>query len=193
MAMFSSGGAFSSFVKIFSRSRDTIQAVTNFAKQNTLPILMQEQMIAHFHMKYRTDIEGLQQQEIMFTFGKARVPIIKFLEKKSGLAFDKWREVGTVFRFSATTTSASFVLRKHYCNLLYHYEQVHFFNVKGPLYSPSSDSVSGSKHSWRSELAIVEYSPKPVNHTNKNILNILKTSVLLGHFLEINLRPQQKE
>ncbi|QHO11808.1 putative potassium channel [Arachis hypogaea] len=156
MAMFSSGGAFSSFVKIFSRSRDTIQAVTNFAKQNTLPILMQEQMIAHFHMKYRTDIEGLQQQEIMFTFGKARVPIIKFLEKKSGLAFD---------------------VRKHYCNLLYHYEQVHFFNVKGPLYSPSSDSVSGSKHSWRSELAIVEYSPKPVNHTNKNILNILKVKI----------------
>ncbi|XP_057728315.1 high mobility group B protein 9 isoform X2 [Arachis stenosperma] len=81
------------------------------------------------------------------------------------VAEKKWREVGTVFRFSATTTSASFVLRKHYRNLLYHYEQVHFFNVKGPLYSPSSDSFSGSKHSWRSELAIVEYSPKPVTHT----------------------------
>ncbi|MED6160418.1 High mobility group B protein 9 [Stylosanthes scabra] len=80
------------------------------------------------------------------------------------VAEKKWREVGTVFRFSATTTSASFVLRKHYRNLLYHYEQVHFFNVKGPLYTPSADSFSSSKHSWRSELAIVEYSPKPMNH-----------------------------
>ena len=54
------------------------------------------------------------------------------------VAEKKWREVGSVFRFSATTTSASFVLRKHYRSLLYHYEQVHFFRVKGPLYTPSA-------------------------------------------------------
>ncbi|RYR09522.1 hypothetical protein Ahy_B05g077876 isoform E [Arachis hypogaea] len=181
MAMFSSGGAFSSFVKIFSRSRDTIQAVTNFAKQNTLPILMQEQMIAHFHMKYRTDIEGLQQQEIMFTFGKARVPIIKFLEKKSGLAFDVREEM------EGSGNCLQVLSDNHKCLFC---AQETLLQSSLPL---RTNSVSGSKHSWRSELAIVEYSPKPVNHTNKNILNILKTSVLLGHFLEINLRPQQKE
>lgn len=49
----------------------------------------------------------------------------------------KWREVGGVFRFSATTTSASFVLRKHYLNLLFHYEQVHLFNARGPLLHPT--------------------------------------------------------
>ncbi|XP_072075146.1 uncharacterized protein [Arachis hypogaea] len=130
MAMFSSGGAFSSFVKIFSRSRDTIQAVTNFAKQNTLPILMQEQMIAHFHMKYRTDIEGLQQQEIMFTFGKARVPIIKFLEKKSGLAFDvrnggKWelssgsqRQPQVPLLCSGNTTAIFFTITNKFTSLM---------------------------------------------------------------------------
>ncbi|XLT56616.1 hypothetical protein HN873_049220 [Arachis hypogaea] len=48
--------------------RDTIQAVTSFAKRNKLPVLMQEQMIAHLHMKYRTDIEGLQQQEFKYIF-----------------------------------------------------------------------------------------------------------------------------
>ncbi|RYQ92037.1 hypothetical protein Ahy_B09g098139 [Arachis hypogaea] len=48
--------------------RDTIQAVTNFAKRNKLPILMQKQMIAHLHMKYRTDIEGQQQQEFKYIF-----------------------------------------------------------------------------------------------------------------------------
>ncbi|XLT09812.1 hypothetical protein HN51_055605 [Arachis hypogaea] len=51
-----------------SYQRDTIQAVTNFAKRNKLPILMQKQMIAHLHMKYRTDIEGQQQQEFKYIF-----------------------------------------------------------------------------------------------------------------------------
>lgn len=45
--------------------------------------------------------------------------------------------MGTIFMFSPTTTSASFVLRKHYFSLLYHYEQVYFFNIQGPLCSPT--------------------------------------------------------
>ncbi|KAL1309260.1 high mobility group B protein 9 isoform X1 [Arachis ipaensis] len=135
--------------------------------------------LRRFHLLLSTKFIILQQASwnMILIFG---IPVIGGKEldlhvlyvevtRRSGyekvVAEKKWREVGTVFRFSATTTSASFVLRKHYRNLLYHYEQVHFFNVKGPLYSPSSDSFSGSKHSWRSELAIVEYSPKPVTHT----------------------------
>ncbi|KAJ1427368.1 High mobility group box domain [Sesbania bispinosa] len=81
------------------------------------------------------------------------------------VAEKKWREVGSVFRFSSTTTSASFVLRKHYFNLLFHYEQVHFFKLRGPLYTPSPDAFSGNSPSWRPELAIVEYTPKQTNHT----------------------------
>ncbi|KDO84987.1 hypothetical protein CISIN_1g020305mg [Citrus sinensis] len=54
------------------------------------------------------------------------------------VAEKKWREVGAVFKFSPTTTSASFVLRKHYLTLLYHYEQVHFFKMQGPPCVPSA-------------------------------------------------------
>ncbi|KAF7829518.1 high mobility group B protein 9 [Senna tora] len=79
------------------------------------------------------------------------------------VAEKKWREVGNVFRFSPTTTSASFVLRKHYLSLLYHYEQVHFFKARGPLFTPSSAAFSVSNQSWRPELAIVEYSPNRIN------------------------------
>ncbi|XP_027355221.1 high mobility group B protein 9 [Abrus precatorius] len=79
------------------------------------------------------------------------------------VAEKKWREVGSVFRFSATTTSASFVLRKHYFSLLFHYEQVHFFKARGPLYTPSPDAFSANSQSWRPELAIVQYSPKSIN------------------------------
>ncbi|KAK4600118.1 hypothetical protein RGQ29_009976 [Quercus rubra] len=78
------------------------------------------------------------------------------------VAEKKWREVGNIFRFSATTTSASFVLRKHYFSLLYHYEQVYFFKLQGPVFTPTV-SFPASNPSWRPELALVEYSPKKSN------------------------------
>ncbi|XP_056163969.1 high mobility group B protein 9 isoform X2 [Syzygium oleosum] len=56
------------------------------------------------------------------------------------VAEKKWREVSNVFRFSPTTTSASFVLKKHYFSFLYHYEQVYFFKQHGPLRSPPGKS-----------------------------------------------------
>ncbi|KAH0990667.1 hypothetical protein GBA52_002150 [Prunus armeniaca] len=68
------------------------------------------------------------------------------------VAEKKWREVGAIFMFSPTTTSASFVLRKHYSTLLYHYEQVYFFKTQGPLCTPTD----------KPELALVEYSPKHI-------------------------------
>ncbi|GMI82453.1 hypothetical protein like AT1G76110 [Hibiscus trionum] len=73
----------------------------------------------------------------------------------------KWREVGSVFRLSPTTTSASFVLRRHYFSLLFHYEQVHFFKMKGPLVTPAVASPLNDP-SCRPELALVEYSPEPL-------------------------------
>ncbi|XP_007020315.2 PREDICTED: high mobility group B protein 10 isoform X1 [Theobroma cacao] len=39
----------------------------------------------------------------------------------------RWKEVIVVFRFPTTITSASFVLRKYYLSLLYHFEQVYYF------------------------------------------------------------------
>lgn len=53
----------------------------------------------------------------------------------------KWREISSVFKFSATATSASSVLKKHYLRLLYQYEQLYFFNVQSPVFStPPPDS-----------------------------------------------------
>ncbi|KAF3652619.1 putative glutathione S-transferase-like [Capsicum annuum] len=50
-----------------------------------------------------------------------------FLEEKMVVAEKKWREVSSVFKFSPTTTSASYALRKHHFTLLHHFEQVFFF------------------------------------------------------------------
>ncbi|KAI4374889.1 hypothetical protein MLD38_012828 [Melastoma candidum] len=68
----------------------------------------------------------------------------------------KWREVSNVFMFSPTTTSASFVLKKHYLSLLYHYEQVYFFGQQGPLCTPSDGFPVAGSSSKRRELVIHE-------------------------------------
>ncbi|XP_074348858.1 high mobility group B protein 9 [Apium graveolens] len=50
----------------------------------------------------------------------------------------KWREISSMFNLSATTTSASYALRKHYRNFLYYYEQVYFFKLQGSLLTPTA-------------------------------------------------------
>ncbi|KAJ6417535.1 hypothetical protein OIU84_003292 [Salix udensis] len=55
----------------------------------------------------------------------------------------KWKEVITAFNFPTTITSASFVLRKHYLSLLYHFEQVYHFNKHIPSVS-GTDAMNGS-------------------------------------------------
>lgn len=51
--------------------RDTIQAATGFAQRNHLPEQLQDQMISHLSLKFRTDSEGLQQQETLDALPKA--------------------------------------------------------------------------------------------------------------------------
>ncbi|KAG0464103.1 hypothetical protein HPP92_020172 [Vanilla planifolia] len=51
--------------------RDTIQAASGFAQRNQLPPRLQEQMLAHLCLKFRTDSEGLQQQETLDALPKA--------------------------------------------------------------------------------------------------------------------------
>ncbi|KAK4768960.1 hypothetical protein SAY86_027110 [Trapa natans] len=53
------------------RFRDTIQAASHFAHRNQLPNWLQDQMLAHLILKYRTDSEGLQQQETIDSLPKA--------------------------------------------------------------------------------------------------------------------------
>ncbi|MQM06528.1 hypothetical protein Taro_039352 [Colocasia esculenta] len=60
--------------------RDTIQAASGFAQRNQLPVRLQDQMLAHLCLKFRTDSEGLQQQETMDALPKAiRSSISHFL------------------------------------------------------------------------------------------------------------------
>lgn len=47
----------------------------------------------------------------------------------------RWKEVVLAFSFPTTMTSASFVLRKYYMALVYHFEQLYYFGRRVPSYS----------------------------------------------------------
>ncbi|GJN24669.1 hypothetical protein PR202_gb12423 [Eleusine coracana subsp. coracana] len=51
--------------------RDTIKAASSFARRHQLPGRLQEQMISHLSLKFRTDSEGLQQLETLDALPKA--------------------------------------------------------------------------------------------------------------------------
>ncbi|XBI92951.1 hypothetical protein VPH35_029910 [Triticum aestivum] len=51
--------------------RDKIQAATSFAQRHELPKRLQDQMISHLSLKFRTHSEGLQQQETLDALPKA--------------------------------------------------------------------------------------------------------------------------
>ncbi|KAK4743964.1 hypothetical protein SAY87_010276 [Trapa incisa] len=53
----------------------------------------------------------------------------------------RWKEVILAFSFPSTITSASFVLRKHYMSLLYHFEQVYFFCKEVPPVSMPDSGI----------------------------------------------------
>ncbi|KAL6547932.1 hypothetical protein OROHE_009637 [Orobanche hederae] len=51
--------------------RDTIHAASSFALRNGLPAGLQEQMLSHLCLRFRTDSEGLQQQAALDSLPKA--------------------------------------------------------------------------------------------------------------------------
>lgn len=55
----------------YPHQRDAIKAATSFAVRHQLPPRLQEQMVSHLSLKFRTDSEGLQQQETLDALPKA--------------------------------------------------------------------------------------------------------------------------
>lgn len=55
----------------------------------------------------------------------------------------RWKEVTLVFSFPSSATNASFILRKYYISLLFHYERVYYFKAK---YWTPSPGMCGILH-----------------------------------------------
>ncbi|KAG6405208.1 hypothetical protein SASPL_132794 [Salvia splendens] len=54
----------------------------------------------------------------------------------------RWKEIIAAFNFPTSITSASFVLRKYYLSLLYHFEQVCYFQKEEPTVIAAGQTLS---------------------------------------------------
>ncbi|KAG8369658.1 hypothetical protein BUALT_Bualt14G0036700 [Buddleja alternifolia] len=83
--------------------------------------------------KFMSPIVGGKDLDLfrLFVEVTSRGGIVKVVNER------KWKEVTAVFNFPSSATNASFILRKYYISLLYHYEQMYFFKAKCWTTSPT--------------------------------------------------------
>ncbi|CAA0818542.1 High mobility group B protein 10 [Striga hermonthica] len=96
---------------------------------------------AFYGTKFRVPTLGGNQLDLhrLFLEVTSRGGIEKIIKDR------RWKEVTGAFNFPSTITSASFVLRKYYLSLLFHFEQVYYFRREEPnISSPATWSADGS-------------------------------------------------
>ncbi|KAJ8530747.1 hypothetical protein K7X08_023628 [Anisodus acutangulus] len=71
----------------------------------------------------------------------------------------RWKEVTLVFSFPSSATNASFILRKYYISLLFHYERVYYFKAK--YWAPSPDVLQQVSHAAVPPHGLAGYAPPP--------------------------------
>ncbi|GAB2279780.1 hypothetical protein Dimus_014419 [Dionaea muscipula] len=106
----------------------------------------------------------------------------------------KWNEVVLNFDFPSTVRNMSFVLRKYYLSLLYHFEQAYFFRktmptvslavplVEGDMTTPDDNSESTSKCFLSSACAL---------RTGISLVGVIEKKCDSGYIVSINLGSEQ--
>ncbi|XP_061357944.1 high mobility group B protein 15-like [Gastrolobium bilobum] len=84
-----------------------------------------EKLHASMGTKFMIPIIGGRELDLhrLFVEVTSRGGIAKIIRER------KWKDVTAVFNFPSTATNASFVLRKYYASLLFHYEQIYYFRA----------------------------------------------------------------
>ncbi|XP_004251946.1 high mobility group B protein 10 isoform X3 [Solanum lycopersicum] len=104
----------------------------------------------------------------------------------------KWGEVKGIFRFPSSVTNASFVLRKHYLSMLYHFEQVYYFRKEEPSISvsdPTSRNVSGSatEHANDDSAATDQSSVSYNLEDGNSLVGTIDAKFDYGYVISVNL------
>ncbi|KAK7295847.1 hypothetical protein RJT34_18759 [Clitoria ternatea] len=100
-----------------------------------------EKLHASMGTKFMIPIIGGKELDLCRLFAEvtSRGGIDKLMKER------RWKEVTAVFNFPSTATNASFVLRKYYSSLLYHYEQIYYFRAS--RWSPATSDALQSQSS----------------------------------------------
>ncbi|KAK7271409.1 hypothetical protein RJT34_27276 [Clitoria ternatea] len=108
----------------------------------------------------------------------------------------KWKEVILAFKFRDTITSASFIVRKSYLSLLYHFEQVYYFRKQGlPSSEPDSvnRSLANSSTAVRDDAAANDSAVQvsPVHAPGSVVPGIIDGKFDGGYIVTVNLGSEQ--
>lgn len=108
----------------------------------------------------------------------------------------KWKEVTVIFKYPSTITSASFVLRKYYQSLLYHFEQVYYFRKKTrPVLATDSVStiVNGSSaQNLLKDSATVHHLSAGSNlEPGSSVIGTIDAKFDSGYIVTVNLGSEQ--
>ncbi|XP_027127330.1 high mobility group B protein 10 [Coffea eugenioides] len=108
----------------------------------------------------------------------------------------RWKEVTGAFRFPSSITSASFVLRKYYLSLLYHFEQVYYFRKEEPSTSVADSAsrfVNGSAASQASvDIATVnQYSEIANLEAGSLVTGTIDSKCDYGYIISVDLGSEK--
>lgn len=104
----------------------------------------------------------------------------------------KWGEVKGIFRFPSSVTSASFVLRKYYLSMLYHFEQVYYFRKEEPSVSvadPTNRNVTDSvaEHANNDNAATNQCSVSYNLEAGSSLIGTIDAKFDYGYVITVNL------
>lgn len=108
----------------------------------------------------------------------------------------KWKEITGVFNFPSTITSASFVLRKYYLSLLYHFEQVYYLGKK-VLSTLADESVnkivngSAPLHALEDGAIVNKSSANPNLEPGSLVTGTIDAKFDSGYLITVNLGPEK--
>lgn len=105
----------------------------------------------------------------------------------------KWKEVIAAFNFPSTITSASFVMRKHYMALLYHFEQAFYFRRRSPtstIEAPQSESPITGLEPFESGTA-GQFSENPTLQPGISLIGTIDGKCDNGYIVSVNLGSEQ--
>ncbi|KAE9589292.1 putative transcription factor & chromatin remodeling ARID-HMG family [Lupinus albus] len=116
----------------------------------------------------------------------------------------KWKEVTVVFNFPSTATNASFVLRKYYSSLLFHYEQMYYFKAPGwapPTTSdalrsqPTMPSPAKNIHSLQPHLGTQSHafqqSIMPASSSSSSVIGVIDGKFESGYLVTVTIGSEK--
>ncbi|PIA36054.1 hypothetical protein AQUCO_03400154v1 [Aquilegia coerulea] len=116
----------------------------------------------------------------------------------------RWKEITSVFKFPSTATNASFILRKYYCSLIHHYEQLYYFGAKGwsrsdpdtlPSPSPTTIPVQGSvapvPSSSEAQVATVQQQTKASPSLGSPVVGVIDGKFEHGYLVTVSVGAQK--